>query len=104
VVTNVREGNKVAETLLTTSRSGLRQPPQTSHLQRSMTIPIRGTAALVVAAAIVAATAIWMPAYRWFLLISIGIGAAVAGGLYLWHELRPVKDDDVENKRPLGLS
>jgi hypothetical protein len=44
-----------------------------------------------------------MPAYRWFLLISIGLGAAVAGGLYLCHKLRPVKDDDVENKRPLGL-
>jgi hypothetical protein len=69
-----------------------------------MTIPIRGTAALVVAAAIVAATAIWMPAYRWFLLISIGIGAAFAGGLYLWHKVRPVRDDDVENKRLLGLS
>jgi uncharacterized membrane protein YgaE (UPF0421/DUF939 family) len=69
-----------------------------------MTIPIRGTAALVVAAAIMAATAIWMPAYRWFLLISIGIGAAIAGGLYLWHNLRPVKGDDVENKQPLGLS
>jgi hypothetical protein len=69
-----------------------------------MTIHIRGTAALVVAAAIVGATAIWLPAYRWFLLISIGIGAGVAGGLYLWHTLRPVKDDDIENKRPLGLS
>jgi hypothetical protein len=69
-----------------------------------MTIPIRGSAALVVAAAIASATAIWMPAYRWFLLISIGIGAAVAAGLYLWHKLRPVRDDDVENKRPLGLS
>jgi uncharacterized membrane protein len=68
-----------------------------------MTIPIRGTAALVVAAAIIAATAIWLPAYRWFLLISIGLGAAVAGGLYLWHELRPVRDDEAENKRPLGL-
>ena len=45
-----------------------------------MTIHIRGTAALVVAAATVAATAIWLPAYRWFLLISIGIGAAVAVG------------------------
>jgi hypothetical protein len=49
-----------------------------------------------------------MPAYRWFLLISIGIGigigAAVAAGLYLWHKLRPVRDDDVENKSPLGLS
>jgi hypothetical protein len=68
-----------------------------------MTIPIRGTAALVVAAVIVAATAIWMPAYRWFLPISIGIGAAVAGGLYLWHKLLPAKDDDVENKRAQGL-
>jgi hypothetical protein len=45
-----------------------------------------------------------MPAYRWLLLINIGIGAAVAGGLHLWHNLRPVRDDDVENKRPLGLS
>jgi hypothetical protein len=69
-----------------------------------MTISIRGTAALVVAAAVVAATAIWLPAYRWFLLISIVMGAAVAGGLYLWHKIRPVKDEDVENKRPLGLS
>ena len=68
-----------------------------------MTIPMRGTAALVVAAAIVAA-AIWLPAYRWFLLISIGIGAGVAGGLYLWHKLRPVKEDEVENKHPLGLN
>ena len=67
-----------------------------------MTIPIRGTAALVVAAPIVTATAIRLPAYRWFLLISVGIGGAVAGGLYLWHEFRPVRDDDVENKRPLG--
>lgn len=57
-------------------------------------ISMRGTAALVVAAA-----ATWMPAYRWFLLISMGIGAGTAGGLYLWHKLRPVKDDDVENKQ-----
>ena len=46
---------------------------------------------MVVAAVMVAAAAIWLPAYRWFLLISIGIGAAVAGGLYLWHKIRPVK-------------
>ena len=69
-----------------------------------MTIHVRGTSALVVAAALVAATAIWLPAYRWFLLISIGIDSGVAGGLYFWHKLRPVKEDDVENKRPLGLS
>ena len=59
---------------------------------------------MVVAAVMVAAAAIWLPAYRWFLLISIGIGAAVAGGLYLWHKVRPVKDDDSEKNRPLGLS
>lgn len=58
---------------------------------------------MVVAAAMVAAAAIWLPAYRWFLLISIGIGAAVAGGLYLWHKIRPVKDDEAEKNRPLGL-
>jgi hypothetical protein len=69
-----------------------------------MTIPIRGTAALVIAGAIVAATAIWLPAYRWFLFISIAIGMAVAGGLVLWHRLRPVEQKDVHNKRPLGLS
>ena len=69
-----------------------------------MTIPIRGTAAVVVAAVIVAATAIWLPAYRWFLLISAGIGIVVAGGLVLWHRLRPVEDKDIPNKRPLGLS
>jgi len=69
-----------------------------------MTIPIRGTGALVVAVAIIAATLIWLPAYRLFFAISIGIGVVIAAALYLWHRFRPVRDDDVENKRPLGLS
>jgi uncharacterized membrane protein YqjE len=69
-----------------------------------MTIPIRGTAALVVAAAIIAATLIWLPAYRLFFAISIGIGVVIAAALCLWRRFRPVRDDDVENKRPLGLS
>ena len=68
-----------------------------------MTIHIRGIAAVLVAAAIVAGAAIWFPTYRWFLLISIGIGVAVAGALYLWHKLRPIREEDLENKRPLGL-
>lgn len=67
-------------------------------------IPIRGTMALLVAAVIVAVTLIWLPAYRLFLAISIGIGVVVALILYLWHRFRPVKDEDIENKRPLGLS
>lgn len=68
-----------------------------------MTIPVRGTAALVTAALIVIATLIWLPAYRWFLLISLAIGFLVAGGMHLWHKLRPVRDHEVHNKRPLGL-
>jgi hypothetical protein len=71
---------------------------------RSMTLPVRGTAALMVAAVIVAATLIWLPAYRLFFALSIGIGVLVAFGLYVWRRLRPVRDEDVENKRPLGLS
>ena len=67
-------------------------------------IPIRGTMALLVAAVMVAATLIWLPAYRLFLGISVGIGVVVAAILYLWHRFRPVKEEDIENKRPLGLS
>jgi len=27
----------------------------------------------------------------------------IAGGLTLWHKLHPLKEEDIENKRPLGL-
>jgi 4-hydroxybenzoate polyprenyltransferase len=63
----------------------------------------KGTAALVAAIAIVAILLITLPAYRWFFLISVLIGLVIAGGLTLWHRLHPIKDEDVENKRPLGL-
>jgi len=43
------------------------------------------------------------PAYRWFFAISVGIGLGVALILFLWHKLRPITEEDVENKRPLGL-
>jgi cytosine/uracil/thiamine/allantoin permease len=69
-----------------------------------MTIPVRGTAALLTAGIIVAVTLIWLPAYRTFFAISVGFGLLVAGALYLWHKFRPVREEDVENKRPLGLS
>jgi len=59
--------------------------------------------ALAIAAVIVAATLIWLPAYRLFLGISVGVGIVVALGLYLWHRFHPVREEDVENKRPLGL-
>jgi len=69
-----------------------------------MTIPVRGTAALLTAAIIVTVTLIWLPAYRLFFAISVGFGLLVACALYLWHKFRPVQEEEVENKRPLGLS
>jgi fatty acid desaturase len=64
----------------------------------------RGATGLVVAVAVVAMLLISFPAYRWFFLISLGIGLIVAAVLFLWHRLRPIREEDVvENKRPLGL-
>jgi hypothetical protein len=72
--------------------------------QRSrLGLGLRGSAALVVALAIVAVLLITLPAYRFFFLISVLIGVVIAGGLAFWHKLRPIRDTDVENKRPLGL-
>ena len=62
-----------------------------------------GSTGLIVAVAVVAIVLIAFPAYRWFFLISVGIGVAVAGILCLWHKHRPIRDEDVENKKPLGL-
>jgi hypothetical protein len=63
----------------------------------------RGPAGLIVAVAVVAIVLIAFPAYRWFFLISVGIGIVVAGILFLWHKFRPIREEDIENKRPLGL-
>jgi MFS family permease len=65
----------------------------------------KGAAGLVVAIAVVAVLLIALPGYRWFFLISVGIGLVVAAILRMWNKLRPVKEEDVhDNKRPLGLS
>ncbi len=63
----------------------------------------KGATGLIVAVALVGALLLWLPAYRWFLAVSVGLGLVVAGILYLWNKYRPVKAEDVENKRPLGL-
>jgi O-antigen/teichoic acid export membrane protein len=65
---------------------------------------LRGGAGLIVAAALVFILLVWLPAYRWFFLGSLGIGLVVAAILYFWNKYRPVKEEDVQNKRPLGLS
>jgi uncharacterized membrane protein YqjE len=58
---------------------------------------------LIVAVVVVAILLIAFPAYRWFFLISLGIGLVVAAILFLWHKYRPIREEDVHNKRPLGL-
>jgi MFS family permease len=68
-----------------------------------LSLGLQGSAALFVAIAVVAVLLIALPAYRWFFLISVLIGLVIAGGLTLWHRLRPIKEEDVHNKRPLGL-
>jgi hypothetical protein len=62
-----------------------------------------GATGLIFAVAVVAILLIAFPVYRWFFLISLGIGLVVAAILFLWHKFRPVREEDVENKRPLGL-
>jgi MFS family permease len=63
-----------------------------------------GATGLIVAAGVVGILLIALPAYRWFFLISVGIGLVVAGILFLWYRFRPVREKDIENnKRPLGL-
>lgn len=64
---------------------------------------VKGRTGVLAAAAIVAVLLVAFPAYRVFFLLSLGIGVVVAGGLYLYHRLRPLKQEDIENKRPLGL-
>lgn len=64
---------------------------------------IRGKTGLIVAIAVVLILLIWLPAYRWFFLISVAIGVLIAGILSLWYKYRPLKDEDVHHKKPLGL-
>jgi hypothetical protein len=68
-----------------------------------MTIHVKGTTGLVIAAAIMIAVLIAFPAYRIFLAISLGIGIVVALVLRLRNRYRPIRDEDVDHKRPLGL-
>ena len=52
---------------------------------------------------IVIAFLVWLPPARLFLAISIPIGVVIALILHLWHKHKPVKDEDVDDKRPLKL-
>ena len=64
---------------------------------------LKGRAAQIVAIAIVVALLIFLPVYRIFFAISLGIAILVAAILYFWHKLRPVRPEDIEDKHPLNL-
>jgi uncharacterized membrane protein YesL len=68
-----------------------------------MGIRLKGTTGLAIAIVVVALLLIEFPAYRLFFGISVLIGLVIAGGLTLWYRLHPIKDVEVEHKRPLGL-
>ncbi len=55
---------------------------------------LRGTTTVLIVLAAVVALAVAVRVFRVILLISIPLGAAVAVGLYLWHQLRPVKEPE----------
>ena len=65
---------------------------------------LRGTGGLIAAIAVVVILLLWLPAYRFFFLISVLIGVLIAAGLTLWHRYKPIRETDVEHpKKPLGL-
>ncbi|HKW17377.1 MAG TPA: hypothetical protein VJO35_07725 [Terriglobales bacterium] len=68
-----------------------------------MSFHVKGTTGLIVAAVVMIAVAIAYPPYWIVLGICVGIGLVVALILYLRNKYRPIRDEDVNNKRPLGL-
>jgi len=64
---------------------------------------LKGPIGLIIAIAVVVGLLIGFSAYRLFFLISVAIGLGVAAILYFWHRYKPIREEDVENKRPLRL-
>jgi O-antigen/teichoic acid export membrane protein len=80
------------------------------QLQPQSKIGIQVKLLAVIIIAVITGLLIWLPASRRFLLgvgiavlICVAIGIVVAAILHLWHKHKPLKDDDIETKRPLGL-
>ena len=46
---------------------------------------------------------IFFPAYRLFFAVSVGLGLLFAAILYLRNKYAPIKEAEIDNKRPLGL-
>ena len=69
----------------------------------SVRIYSRGKVSLVIAGVVVAVVLIFFPAYRLFFAVSVGLGLIFAAILYLRNKYAPVKEAEIDNKRPLGL-
>ena len=66
----------------------------------------KGKVSLIVALGVVASVLIFFPAYRLFFLffaVSVGLGLIFAALLYLRNKYAPIKEAEIDNKRPLGL-
>ena len=72
-------------------------------------IQIKGRTGLLIAAAIITALLVAFPAYHVIFVISVaigiiaGIGVIVAALLHLRNKYRPIREEEVQTKRPLGL-
>jgi hypothetical protein len=64
---------------------------------------LRGKAGLIIAAVVVVLLFVGLPAYRLLFVASVVVGIIVAAILFLWNKYHPVKEADVNSKRPLGL-
>ena len=64
---------------------------------------LKGRAALIVGICTVVAPLIFLPAYRIFFAISLGIAIIVAAILHFWHKLRPIRPEEIEDNHPLNL-
>ena len=63
----------------------------------------KGKVSLVIAVFVVAVVSIFFPAYRLFFAVSVGLGLVFAAIIYLRNKYSPVKEPEIDNKRPLGL-
>ncbi len=58
----------------------------------------------MIAVAVVVGAMVFIPAARWFIVISLGVGIIVAAILYAWRTRRPITEKDIDDeKRPLKL-
>jgi hypothetical protein len=63
----------------------------------------KGKVSLIIAIFVVAIVLIFFPAYRLFFAVSVALGLVFAAVIYLRNKYSPVREPEIDNKRPLGL-